>query len=155
MVLLAIAAVALLTGGAFAYWTSTSTTTATTVLPDTQPISFSPGVPTAELSPGSNAGVAIVAHNPNSFFIHISAMVLDDDEGSEPFAVDTPHAACGISALIFTRQDNGGSGWDVPAKVGSTDGVLALDMSSAITMGDDAADACQGAAFTVHLAAAN
>lgn len=155
--LLAVAALAALAAGAFAYWTGAlSTTTATTVLPDLQPITFSPGVPTAELSPGHAAGVAIVTHNSNSYFVHITAMGLDtDDVAIPPIAVDSGHSGCDVAALSFSRQTNGGQGWDVPPKIAGTDGVLSLDLSSAITMSAGAANACQGASFAVRLVAAN
>ena len=155
--LLAVAALAALAAGAFAYWSGApSTTTAMTVLPDPQPITFSVGVPAAELSPGHTAGVSIVAHNPNSYFVHVSAMSLDTDHpGIPPFIVDAAHELCDVGALSFSTQTNGGGGWNVPAKVDEHDGMLSLDLSSAITMSADAADACQGASFTVRLVAAN
>jgi hypothetical protein len=155
--LLAIAALAILATGAFAYWTTAPTTTsATTVLPDLQPITFSVGVPTAELSPGHTAGVSIVAHNPNAYFVHITAMSLDTDHpGIPPFIVDAAHSPCDVGALSFSTQNNGGGGWDVPAKVDEQDGLLSLDLSSSITMSAGALNACQGASFTVRLEAAN
>jgi hypothetical protein len=156
-ILLALAALATLAAGAFAYWSSApTTTTATTVLPDPQPITFSVGVPTAELSPGHTAGVSIVAHNPNAYFVHISAMSLDTDHpGIPPFIVDAAHSLCDVGALSFSTQTNGGGGWNLPAKVDEQDGLLSLDLSSSITMSAGAANACQGASFTVRLVAAN
>lgn len=153
------AALALATGilaasaaGAFAYWTGTGSATATTVLPNTQPITFSTGIPTGQLYPGGTASVAIVAHNPNDFFLQIPSLELDTDEG-EPFAVDAAHSACGVAALSFVAQDNGGAGWSVPPQVGSTDGTLEIDMPTAMHMTTTAANACQGATFTVRLLA--
>ena len=154
--LLAIAVLATLGVGAFAYWSGTGSTTATTVLPDPHDVTFSLGVPTAHLYPGRDAAVAIVAHNPNAYFVHVAEMRLDTGEAEiPPFAVDAGHAGCDVSALSFTTQDNGGDGWDIPPRVSSTDGTRALEMSSAIQMDASAANACQGAVFTVRLVAAS
>jgi hypothetical protein len=138
--------------GAFAYWTGTGSATATTVVPNTQPITFSPGVPTGQLYPGGTASVAIVAHNPNPFFLQIPSLVIDTDDGP-PFAADAAHSTCDVSVLSYVAQNNGGAGWSVPPQVGSTDGTLEIDMSSAMHMTVDAANACQGATFTVRLVA--
>ena len=43
-------------------------------------------------------------------------------------------------------------GVDVPARVGTTDGSLDLQLARAISMDTSAANACQGATFTVSLA---
>jgi hypothetical protein len=59
---------------------------------------------------------------------------------------------CDTSALHYTTQDNGGAGWNVPAKVGATEGTLDLTLADALSMDVDAANACQGATFTVSLA---
>ncbi|HEX3172803.1 MAG TPA: hypothetical protein VHQ43_01120 [Solirubrobacterales bacterium] len=147
---IAIAIAAGLAAGAIAYWSGNGSGTATTVLTDAQALSFEPGAPTAQLYPGNDASVVIVATNPNAFFVHIGSLSLDTDDG-EPFAVDAPHASCDISVLSFVSQDNGGAGWNVPPRAGATDGTLAIDMASAMTMSTAAASACQGATFTVHL----
>jgi hypothetical protein len=77
-------------------------------------------------------------------------MVLDSDD-PEPFLVDAAHSGCDVSALSFVPQNNGGSGWQVPPRVGSTNGALTIDMSAAIKMSTAASDACQGATFGVRL----
>ena len=43
-------------------------------------------------------------------------------------------------------QTNGGAGWTVPGS-----GVLSVTLTGALAMGSGAANACQGATFTVHL----
>lgn len=152
--LLAIAVLAALAAGAFAYWSGSGSTAATIVVPNPQDVTFSLGVPTAELYPGHDAGVAIVVHNSNSYFVRVAALDLDLTEvGIAPFAVDAAHSDCDVSTLSFTTQDNSGAGWSIPPRVASTDGVRTLDMSSAIQMTADADDACQGASFTARLAA--
>ena len=149
--LLAAALVLMSVAGAAAYWTTTSSLTATTVLPDPLPLSFAPGTPTAELSPGDDANVAIVADNPNAFFLRISSLTLAQ---GTPFAVDAAHSACDVSVLSFTTQSNVGRGWSVPPKVAATDGTLTINLPASLHMSAAAANACQGATFTVRVTAA-
>lgn len=151
-VLVPIAIAAGLAAGAIAFWSASGSGSATTVLPDAQSLAFEPGIPTAQLYPGDDASVAIVATNPNPYFVDIGSLVLDTDDG-EPFIADAAHSGCDVSVLSFITQENGGAGWQVPPRVGTTDGTLTIDMSSAMAMSAEAADACQGATFTVHLEA--
>lgn len=141
-----------LAAGVIAYWSGSGSGSATTVLADAQSLTFAPGTPTAQLYPGDDASVSIVATNPNPYFVGIGSLVLDTDDG-EPFVADATHSGCDVSVLSFIAQDNGGAGWQVPPRVGATDGTLTIDMSSAMAMSIEAADACQGATFTVHLEA--
>ena len=150
--LIAIAIAAGLVAGAIAYWSANGSGNATTVLADTQSLSLEPGIPTAQLYPGGDASVAIVATNPNPYFVSIGSLVLDNG-GGEPFVADTAHSGCDVSVLSFVTQDNGGEGWQVPPRAGATDGTLTIDMPSAMAMSSAAANACQGATFTVHLQA--
>jgi hypothetical protein len=149
-------AVAILAGAAacaFAYWGGPGSGTATTVLANTESLSFEPGVPTAQLYPGGDTGVAIVAVNPNPYFVEVGTISLDTDEGVGGFDVGSAHSGCDLSALSFVPQDNGGTGWEIPPRAGTTDGRLTIDMASALLMTTSASDACQGATFTVHLEA--
>jgi hypothetical protein len=150
--LIAIAIAVGLAGGAIAYWSGNGSGTATTVLTDAQSLSFEPGTPTARLSPGGDANVAIVATNPNPYFVYIGSLKLDGENGP-PFIADVDHGGCDVSVLGFVAQDNGGAGWHVPPRVGAAEGTLVIDLPSAISMSIEAADACQGATFTVHLEA--
>jgi hypothetical protein len=138
------------TAGALAYWEGSGSGGATTVLADTQSLSLTPGTLTAELSPGGDATVAIVASNPNPYFVQIGSIVLDT-AGGPAFAVDPAHSGCNVAALSFVPQDDEGSGWRVPPRAGTTDGALAIDMSAAMKMSAAATNACQGATFTVAL----
>jgi hypothetical protein len=146
----AILVVALSTG-AFAFWTSAgSGGGSVTLASGPQSVTFTLGTPTTLLYPGHSASVAIVAHNPNTFSVHISSLAQAIDPGAV-FTVDAGHSGCDVAVLSFVTQDNGGSGWTVPAKVGSTDGALTIDMPSALQMATGAAYACQGATFGVRL----
>ena len=91
-----------------------------------------------------------VVSNPNPYPVEISSISLDVGQGSSGFDVDAGHAGC-VPMLDFTAQTNGGDGWTVPAKAGSTPGALSIEMPDALTMGLGASNDCQGAAFTVYL----
>jgi hypothetical protein len=152
LLLVALALATLLVAGASAYWSGSGSGTTTTLLPSPNPLTFSLGTPTADLYPGGAASVSIIARNSNSYFLHVGAMELATDQGAT-FAVDGAHSGCDVSVLSFVRQDNGGNGWSVPPKVASTDGTLNMDLANAVQMGASAANACQGATFTVRLVA--
>jgi len=143
-----------LASGAVAYWTGagsgTATATAATV---TQPLTLSPATPDAQLYPGGLASVALTATNPNPVNLRIASLSLDTGQGTGGFAVDGSHPGCGLGALSFTTQNNGGNGWVVPRRVGAVNGELSITLSNSLAMAATAANACQGATFTVYLIA--
>lgn len=138
---------------AYAYWTSGAAGTGTGATGDLDDLSLTPGTPTADLFPGAQADVVLTASNPNADAVRIGSLSLDTTQGTGGFTVDGAHAACGVTALSFTTQTNGGAGWTVPPRVGLTDGTLTITLDDALSMGAGAANACQGATFTVYLAA--
>jgi hypothetical protein len=150
--LIALAILAGVAADAFAYWSGSGSGTATTVLANTETLTFEPGIPTAQLYPGGETGVAIVAINTNPYFVEIDTMSLDTKNGAG-FEVDAGHSGCDLSALSFVPQDNEGAGWEVPPRAGTTDGRLTIDMASSLAMSTSASNACQGATFDVHLEA--
>lgn len=139
--------------GALAYWRGAGDGAATVVLGSPQQLTLTPGVPQAQLSPGEVSGVAVIATNANPYFVEIASLVLDTDAGTGGFDVDAGHSGCDPSVLAFAPQDNGGAGWRVPPQVAAVDGTLNVALTGALSMSDDAASACQGASFTVHLIA--
>src|SRR4051812_41543124 len=147
------ASVLLLASGALAFWTTGGSGSATGAAPAVQDITLTTGVPAGRLIPGGQADVAVTVANPNPFQIRVGALVLDTTRGAAGCAVDAGHAGCGLGALSFTAQSNGGDGWSVPPRVGAVDGALAVNLAGSIAMTSAAANACQGAAFTVHLTA--
>jgi hypothetical protein len=122
-------------------------------------VTISPAAPTGALYPGGSADLAGTVDNPNSVAVHLPSLVLDTSQGTGGFAVDATHVGngCTVAAagLSYTTQSNGGNGFVVPAKVGSTDGTLSLDLANAVSLGSAAANACQGATFTVYLQASS
>jgi hypothetical protein len=91
--------------------------------------------------------------NPNAASVFVASMALDVSGGTGGFAVDTAHPGCALAALSFTSQTNAGAGWTVPAKSGGVDGTLPVTLTNALSMDVSADNACQGASFTVYLAA--
>lgn len=140
-------------GGASAYWSGGGDgaghgTTGTVVT-----VTLSPGTPDADLYPGGQTGVELTLSNPSASAVYLSSLALDTTQGTAGFSVDAEHAECGVATLSFTTQTNDGAGWTVPAKVGDVDGTLPATLANALSMSADAADACQGAEFSVFLTA--
>lgn len=150
----ALAILAMPAGGiAYAFWSGTGVgagagTSATTVA-----LTLSPATPSAALYPGGQSNVVLTATNTNDSIVHIASLSLNTAQGTGGFSVDAGHSGCSVAALSFTTQTNGGSGWNVPARVGAVNGTLAVTLTNALTMTAAAADACQGATFTVYLVA--
>jgi hypothetical protein len=140
-----------LVAGAAAYWTSSGSGAGSAGTSTTQAVTIAPATPTAALYPGGTADVAATISNPNDTAVHLPSVMLDTSQGTNGFDVDGAHSGCAVSTLSFTTQTNGGGDFVVPAKVGSVDGTLSVDLTNAISMGSGAAGACQGATFTVYL----
>jgi hypothetical protein len=140
-------------GAASAFWSGSGGGTGAEATGTPASVRLSPGTPAATLAPGGQTGVVLRLSNPNAFPVAVRSLVLDTSGGSGGFAVDAGHAGCAVGTLGFTTQTNGGNGWTVPAGSGGVDGTLAVTLTGALRMGAGAADACQGAAFTVYLMA--
>lgn len=133
-------------GWAAAYWSGGGGGAGATTTGTTQPVTLSPASPVAQLYPGGQASVRVTVTNPNAAPVRVDSFGLDPTQGTGGFAVDAGHAGCGLSSLSFTTASNGGAGWTIPA----TDSVT-LTLTNPLAMQTTAADACQGATFTVHL----
>ena len=137
-----------LAGGAFAYYTSTGSGSGTASVGTPEPLSITAQTPSSGLLyPGGSGELDATVSNPNPISIRINSLVL----GSGGISVDAAHSDCDTSAVHFVTQNNGGAGWDVPPKVGATNGTLDLALPGALSMDVSAADACQGAIFTISL----
>jgi hypothetical protein len=137
----------------YAFWSGSAAGSATGAAGSSLSMTISPGTASADLAPGGTAGVAATISNPNLFSVRITQLSLDSAAGTGGFAVDAGHTGCVTTALSYIQQTNGGAGWTVPAKVGAVNGSLPVTLSAALTMSAAAADACQGAGFTVFLVA--
>jgi len=142
------------TGGvALAYWGGSGSGTGTATTGTAAAVTLSPGTPALDLYPGGQVDVTLTVSNPNPTILVMGSLALDTTQGASGFGVDTAHAACATATLTFTPQTNAGAGWNVPAMTSTTDGSVAITLPNALHMSLDAANACQGARFTVYLAA--
>lgn len=154
MVAMILAIVVVTVGGAgvaYAYWTAGGAGSGLGATGSTVPLTLTPGTPSASLLPGSQTDVVLTMTNTNSASVKLSSLALDTSQGAGGFAVDSGHSGCTLSTLSFPTQTNGGAGWSVPGKVGATNGTLAVTLANALSMSASAANACQGATFTVYL----
>jgi hypothetical protein len=152
-VLAVIVLAVVLSATATAFWNGGGSGSGQAVLASPSALTLTAGTPTTLLHPGGAAVVATIATNPNTYPVHIGSLSRDAASGTNGYDVDAGHSACGVSKIGFFSQDNGGAGWTIPPKAGSVDGSLAIAMADSLVMNASAADACQGATFTVHLVA--
>ncbi|MDQ1654977.1 MAG: hypothetical protein QOD41_60 [Cryptosporangiaceae bacterium] len=138
-------------GAALAYWTAAGSGSAPAAAATATSVTVTPGIPSAALYPGGIADVALSVSNPNSFTARVGALTLDTSQGTSGYTADAGHSSCSVAALTFTAQSNAGLGWAIPPRTGGTDGTLAIDLTNSLAMAASAADACQGATFTVYL----
>ena len=153
--LVAVAVVVAGAGGAAAYWSGGGQGNLEVYVPRAEPLEITAGSPAPHLYPGGTADVAVMAANSNAESSHVVSLELDTGAGHGGFDVDAAHAGCDVSTLSFVPQDNLGAGWTVPPRTGATDGSLQIELQEALAMGIGAANACQGATFTVHLKGGN
>jgi hypothetical protein len=151
--LVAFIGVLLLNGGAQAFWTGGGSGTGNGGSGTVQAVTLSPGTTSGGLQPGGQRDVVLTVSNPNLAVVSVRSLAVDASQGTNGFSVDAGHAGCGVAALSLATQNNGGSGWTIPKKVGAVDGTLSVTLTNALSMSASASNACQGATFTVFLAA--
>jgi len=140
-------------GGAFAFWTASGSGASHGSTGTLAALTLTPGTPVAALYPATSTAVKLTITNTNTSAVHVGSLALNTSSGAGGFAVDAGHSACAVSALSYTTQTNGSTGWTVPARSGGVNGTLAVTLTGALTMSTSAANACQGATFTVYLTA--
>jgi hypothetical protein len=146
LAILAVAAAAI--GVAFAAWTTGGSGSGQAQAGSATSMTISAGTPGSSLYPTASSDVAATISNPSPYKVHVSSISLG------AVSVDAGHSGCNLGSVTVTSpQDNGGSGWDVPAKSGGVNGSLNVDLTNAISMSNAANDSCQGATFTVALTA--
>jgi hypothetical protein len=135
-------------GTAVAMWTAGGTGTGYADTDTAEEVTITPGTTTGQLYPGGTADVKLSISNPNAFAVTVPSLSLDTGQGSGGFAVDGGHSGCTpLSILGFATQTNGGAGWTLAA------GTTPVTLTGALSMNASAANACQGATFTVYVQA--
>jgi hypothetical protein len=147
-VLIGSALVLLLTVAAVAYWRSSGAGSGSAATGTASALALTPATPTAALFPGGQATVVLTVTNPNAFSIRVGSLSPDTGQGTGGFAVDGGHSSCVLTTLSFATQTNAGAGWTVAGS-----GNLSVTLANALSMTAAAANACQGASFTVYLTA--
>ena len=132
----------------WAYWPGSGNGSGSAAAGADQPVTLGPATATAELYPGGQSPVVLSIANPNAGSVRVGSLALEPTLGTGGFVVDAGHPACGVTSLGFTTQTNGGSGWTVPGN-----GSLPVTLAGSLTMNTSAANACQGATFTIYLRA--
>lgn len=149
-VLLVVGVLLAVSGVAAAIWTGSAAGAGTVGTGTSVALTLGPGNPGSGLYPGGSADVVLTISNANRAAATVDSLALDPGRGTGGFAIDVGHLGCALSTLTFTTAS---TGWVVPARVGTVDGSLPVTLSGALSMGIDAADACQGATVTVYLMA--
>jgi hypothetical protein len=145
-VLLGVAATLAASGTAYGFFSTVGAGVGLSTTPAVAAITLSGGTAVSRLYPGGTSDVAVTMTNPNTFPIRVTSIALDPAQGTGGFAVDASHSGCGLGVLSFLAQSNGGDGWTIPAS-----GSLGVDLTGSLLMTTAAANACQGATFTVYL----
>jgi hypothetical protein len=141
-------------GIAAAVWSAIGAGSGSAGSSTTVSVALTPGTPAGLLYPGGQSNVVLTVTNTNSAPVRIGSFALDPVRGTGGFSADSAHTGCVLTALSYTTQSNGTTGWTVPAKVGTVNGTLAVTLTNALAMSTSAVNACQSAVFTVYLAAA-
>jgi len=151
--LVAFIGVLLLNGGAQAFWSGGGNGTGTGGSGTVQAVTLTAGTISGGLQPGGARNVVLTVSNPNLATVSVRSLALDTSQGTNGFSVDAGHSGCTVPGLSFATQTNGGSGWTIPKKIGSVNGTLSVTLTDALSMSAAASNACQGATFTVFVAA--
>ena len=152
--LVAFIGVLLLNGGAQAFWTGGgSGTGAGSSGTAVQAVTLSPGTTSGGLQPGGQRDVVLTVSNPNLAEVSVRSLAVDTSQGTNGYSVDAGHSGCNVAALSFATDTNGGAGWTIPEKIGAVNGTLSVTLTNALSMSAGASNACQGATFTVFVAA--
>jgi hypothetical protein len=149
--LLVIMTLSALGGIAAAVWSAVGSGSGSASTASTVAVTLSPGTASTLLYPGGSADVVLSVSNSNVATVRIGSLSLDTSRGTAGFSVDGNHVGCVLSALTFTSQTNGTTGWTVPGKIGTVNGSLVITLAGSLAMAGTAANACQGATFTIFL----
>jgi len=139
---------ALTGGGALAYFASNGSGSSSVAVGSLSPVTIIAATPTSGLLyPGASGRVDATISNPNTVRVHVNSLIL----AAGGITADNTHQSCDTAVLHYATQRNDPTGWTIPPRVGNTDGTLLVQLGGAISMDASAADACQGATFTVSL----
>lgn len=138
--LLAVALLVALAGGALAWFTASGSGTGSgadgTVQPVTVQALAGGDAPSSALQPGGTADVILRLSNPNSFALTLTAVT-----GGSPITADGGHSGCTTTGVSFTSQ----SGLSITVPSGSS----LVHLPGAARMDTTSSSGCQGATFAI------
>ena len=132
-----VAAVALVSGTAAAYWTSSGSGTGSAAA-GTISLTANASVGSSLLYPGGSVAISVAVTNPaDSATLNVTGV------SATSVTADSGHSGCDTSAVTYQRSTA------LPVSVVA--GGSPVDVDGSLAMAADAADACQGATFSVTL----
>ena len=145
----ALVAVGILTGSAlattfaFAAWNASGSGQATVQGKTAQALTVSNVAISDALYPSATSGVKVSVTNPNPYPVTVTSI-----EGNGAITVDSLHSDCAASNVSFTNQTLASG-----VVLGANDGNATIETAGGVKMIANAADACQGATFTIPVKA--
>ncbi|MEU4618915.1 hypothetical protein AB0G04_02890 [Actinoplanes sp. NPDC023801] len=103
--------------------------------------------------PGSTNDVAFTVENPNPFPVRITGINLTVNNGALAAGVTGTCTGSNVAVNSAAALPTGAA-LVVPPKSGGNNGTKAITYTGALSMIEDAADACQGATFPITVALA-
>ncbi len=142
--LVALVAVVINVGVAWAYWRYDSTTTATARAKSFQELAVSgTTVSGSRLHPGGTADLFVSIQNPNTFPVLVEAV----EPGGDPSEADAKHrrAGCRTTGVSISERRHAVS-WRIEGGAAET-----FTLPRGVKMTNRSDNACQGATFTIPL----
>lgn len=149
----ATAATALGVGGVIAYaaWTSSGSGNGTVSARSASALVVADATTATTLYPTGTANLVVTLTNNNAYNVAVTAISQGVLSSGAPTAaaitVDSNHSSCNVSSVTLTAPALSG------VVVAGNGGTYTLTLHNAVAMDNTAADACQGATFTVPVVA--
>ncbi|GIJ51274.1 hypothetical protein Val02_81600 [Virgisporangium aliadipatigenens] len=142
----AVSSLALGGGVAWAAWTVSGSGTGSAAAGSALELTATGNTGTTLLYPGATADLAFTVSNPNPFPVNVTSVTA----GEAPvITVDSGHSGCAATNVEFVTGAALAGTVLVPAKT-TSNGTASGSVTGALRMIPDAANACQGATFTVN-----
>jgi hypothetical protein len=135
-------------GGAYAYFASTGSATASVIVGNAQTVTISTaGTPSAPLLPGGPAGDLVFSvTNPNSYPVSLVSVV---SESGGTISFDGAHASCSTTDAnpVVTLSVPGA---DLPVSI-PANSTTPIDLAASVSMDAAATNSCQGATISIPI----
>lgn len=140
----------IMTGVAFAYWTSGGSGSGQATAGTAATVTFASGTVTSTLFPGGTADVATLVTNPNPYAVLISGLsagTITSGTGGNACDTNGNHVSFNVPTSYPSTT------YRVPAKAGVSGGPAAfsIDIANGASMAINSDTTCQGKTFTIPL----